>query len=431
MHPLSIIILIVFSLILFFIALLYRQLSKAKDKLEASNTKLQTIFDITMEAIIIYDENHQIKEVNKTTQRLFGYKQEELIGKNLLEFVAPQARERTIKTITEKLVDSYETQVIKKDGSIFPIFVSGRYITLEGKKVRVSILMDLTELKQTQCELQKLNTSLEKRIVEEVEKNHIKEQKLFQQSRLAQMGEMISMIAHQWRQPLSAIASTTTNIEAKISMDRFDLQTEQGADECKNFLEGKIKNINTYVQSLSSTIDDFRNFYSPHKEQKDVTISEPIEKAYAIMKTAFITHQINVIKTYQTDKTLSLYDNEFMQVILNILKNAQDQLVEKNITHPTIMIKTYESGEYIMIEISDNAGGIPPEYIETIFDPYFSTKDQKNGTGLGLYMSKVIVDDHHSGKISVHNNEEGAVFTIAVKSDIMHHKKESLELETV
>ncbi len=427
----TITVLILLTIVLFLNALLYLQRSKAQKALEVSNTKLQTIFDITMEAIIIYDENHRIQEVNNTTKRLFGYEKEELIGKNLLDFVAPEARERTIKTITQKLVDSYETKVITKSGAIFPIFVSGRYIELEGKSVRVSILMDLTELKQTQSELEILNNSLEKRIEEEVEKNRLKEQKLFQQSRLAQMGEMISMIAHQWRQPLSAISSTTTNIEAKMAMERFDLQSKEGAQACKIFLDKKLQNINTYVQNLSTTIDDFRNFYNPNKEQKFINITEPINKAFDIMTSSFITHKIKIIKQYESDRELSLYDNELMQVILNILKNAQDQLIEKKIENPAITIRTYEENNSILVRISDNAGGIPKKHIDTIFDPYFSTKDEKNGTGLGLYMSKVIIDDHHGGKISVHNNEEGAVFTIALKCDIIPHKQYAQELETV
>ena len=427
----TITVLILLTIVLFLNALLYLQRSKAQKALEVSNTKLQTIFDITMEAIIIYDENHHIQEVNQTTQRLFGYKKDELIGRNLLDFVAPEARARTIKTISEKLIDAYETKVITKDGSIFPIFVSGRYIQLEGKTVRVSILMDLTELKKTQSELEILNNSLEKRIEEEVEKNRQKEQKLFQQSRLAQMGEMISMIAHQWRQPLSAISSTTTNIEAKMAMNRFDLKSEQGAENCKLFLDKKLQNINNYVQNLSTTIDDFRNFYNPHKEQKITDITEPINKAFDIMNSSFITHKIKIIKKYESNKEMALYDNELMQVFLNILKNAQDQLVEKKIENPTIVIRTYEQNETIMISISDNAGGIPPTYMDTVFDPYFSTKDEKNGTGLGLYMSKVIIDDHHEGKISVHNDEEGAVFTIALNCDIISNKQEFEELETV
>ena len=213
--------------------MLYKQLSQAKDALEKSHTKLQAIFDTTMEAIIIYDDDNNIAEINKTAGEMFGYGLKEPLGRHVLEFIAPECHALTVDYIKKNTQEPYESKAVRKDGTIFPTLVTGKYLNINGKSVRVSVIIDMTQLKQTQHKLEELNLSLENRVKDEVEKNRLKEKKLFQQSRLAQMGEMISMIAHQWMQPLSAISSTVTNIEAKMAMDRYDLSTQEGSDTCK------------------------------------------------------------------------------------------------------------------------------------------------------------------------------------------------------
>jgi len=205
--------------------------------------------------------------------------------------------------------------------------------------------------------LEETNHTLEDRVKEEIDKNRAKDQKLFQQSRLAQMGEMLSMIAHQWRQPLSSISATVSNLEMKIEMDKYDLQTKEGADACKTFLGTKLHNINNYVQTLSSTIDDFRNFYNPHKEKKLTNINEPIIKALDIIKLSIITQGIEVVESYESKHTLSLAEGELMQVFLNILKNAQDNFKEKKSTSALISISTCDIDKGVQVEIADNGGG--------------------------------------------------------------------------
>lgn len=272
-------------------------------------------------------------------------------------------------------------------------------------------------LLKTSLELEETNHTLEDRIKEEIDKNRTKDQKLFQQSRLAQMGEMLSMIAHQWRQPLGSIAATVSNIEVKLQLDKYDLKTDEGADACKTFLGTKLNNIDSYVQTLSTTIDDFRNFYNPHKERKVTNINDPIKKALDIILASMKTQGIEVVESYESKYELSLAEGELMQVFLNIFKNAQDNFKEKNITPAEVTIRTRDIAKGIQVEISDNGGGIPEDIIMKIFDPYFSTKDEKNGTGLGLYMSKTIVQEHHDGKIEVENRAGGACFRITIFKD--------------
>ncbi|QOY55264.1 hybrid sensor histidine kinase/response regulator [Candidatus Sulfurimonas marisnigri] len=257
--------------------------------------------------------------------------------------------------------------------------------------------------------------NLEKAIVsikEETEKSRRQEKQLIEQSRLAQMGEMISMIAHQWRQPLSAISTTTLDIEMKVELAIYDLNTQEGKEEFINYLYEKLGDISDFVQNLTLTINDFRNFYKTNKLSVSVELSVVIDKALNIIKALLDSANVEVIQEHNSKEKIEVYDSEMMQVILNILQNAQDNFKEKQIKNPQIKITTDKN----IITIEDNGGGVPQEVIEKIFDPYFSTKDERNGTGLGLYMSKTIVENHHNGKLHVANINGGACFTIELNS---------------
>lgn len=240
--------------------------------------------------------------------------------------------------------------------------------------------------------------------------NSQNEEKMLMQSRLAQMGEMISMIAHQWRQPLGAIASTALNLKMKLEFNKYDLETISGRNSCSNFIINKIENIEKYVENLTTTIDDFRNFYRPNKTASKVSFNTVVQKVMLIIGASIKNDGIEIIEEFCGDQSQDMYDNEVMQVIINILRNAQDNFIEKKIPSPQIKIKYQDNTLYI----SDNGGGIPEEIIEKIFDPYFSTKNQKNGTGLGLYMSKQIIEKHENGNLSVKNKNNGAEFTITI-----------------
>jgi len=255
----------------------------------------------------------------------------------------------------------------------------------------------------TSMELQNLNHTLEQRVKEVVAKNRKKDQLLMQHTRLAQMGEMISMIAHQWRQPLNAISTTASGLRFKNSLKQYD----------EKFFDENLKKIENYTKHLSNTIEDFRNFFKPNKKIESINIRGMIERALSILSVSLINHDIKLKKDYNNSTKIRTYANEVMHVILNIVKNAEDVLIERDIKDALIEIKTYEKGDNHIIEISDNGGGIDEDIIDRIFDPYFSTK-QKKGTGIGLYMSKIIIEDHCGGEISVKNSDKGAVFYISL-----------------
>ena len=231
-----------------------------------------------------------------------------------------------------------------------------------------------------------------------------KDKILFRQSRLAQMGEMISMIAHQWRQPLNAISLTSAALELKVKNDQYD----------KDFFDSRLIRISEYVQHLSSTIEDFRDFFKPDKLKQETTFSKVTDNALALIREGLESKNITVKTEYSCKGRLFTYTNELLQVVLNLIKNAEDVLVEKKIENPTIKIRCYSDADTATLEIEDNAGGIDESIIQKIFEPYFTTKDEHNGTGLGLYMSKIIIEEHCDGVLSVSNDRDGAVFKIVL-----------------
>ncbi len=276
------------------------------------------------------------------------------------------------------------------------------------KKLQVSniVLQSTTvELEIKSKKISELNDSLEDRVKEELAKNRAKDIQLIQQARLAQMGEMISMIAHQWRQPLASISATSSAIRIKSELGKLT----------QEIVFRQTDKISEYSHFLSETIDDFRNFFKPNRDKKETNYSDIIDSVNSIIGVSLNHKYIELVKELNSNESFISYPNELKQVILNLIKNAEDALIENKIKKPFIKLTTYnENGNYIL-KISDNAGGIPKDIIDKIFDPYFSTKSEKNGTGLGLYMSKMIIQEHCNGSLSVENSSEGAVFKIAIK----------------
>ena len=235
-----------------------------------------------------------------------------------------------------------------------------------------------------------------------VEEKNEKEKLLIHQSKLASMGEMINNIAHQWRQPLTHLGFINMNLQLAFEDEPLD----------KKYLKEKIEESNAQLDFMSKTIDNFRDFYKPNKQKEIFYISVAVKKALEIMEPIFESNKIefefNVIK----DKQINAYENEYSQVILNILTNAKDVLISRQIQNPKIIISINEKNDSIITTILDNAGGIENKYINHIFDPYFTTKQK--GSGIGLYMSKMIIESHFKGKIKVFNKDKGASFSIEV-----------------
>jgi len=338
-----------------------------------------------------------------------------------LEHIHPDDREALDKeyscSIAEKRNYNFSHRIIRQDKSLRYVQERGEHtFDKNGEMIKtVGVILDVTDRKELEVMLISLNKNLDRRVKEEIEKNKLQEEQLFQHSRLAQMGEMISMIAHQWRQPLGAIASTTVNLQTKIELESFDLNTEEGQIDSNEYFMQRLENINNYVFNLTTTIDDFRNFYKPNKQSVKIHFKDLISKSLNIIRASLNNDNIKLIEIYNDKNPIEIFDSEMMQVILNLLKNAQDNFNEKQIANPYIKITTQD----LTLSICDNGRGIPEHILDNIFDPYFSTKNEKNGTGLGLYMSKIIIEEHHKASLHVNNTDDGVCFTIKFTEEII------------
>ncbi len=259
-------------------------------------------------------------------------------------------------------------------------------------------------VKSKSVALKELNETLEKRVEEELEKNREHEQLLVQKSRFIALGEMISNIAHQWRQPLSELSSILMNIKFMYKIGKLD-------DE---IMHKKSKEAEIVLDYMSNTIDDFRNFFIPKKEKERFNLRSDMDSIMTLISSTLSNNHINITFCIDEKIYLNTYKNEFGQVILNIIKNAKDVLLENKIENPWIKVYTEESEKYIKILIEDNGGGIEVKPRSKIFEPYFTTKNESNGTGIGLYMSKIIVDKNMNGKLRVKEGEFGAKFEILI-----------------
>ncbi|KJU86526.1 integral membrane sensor signal transduction histidine kinase [Candidatus Magnetobacterium bavaricum] len=218
------------------------------------------------------------------------------------------------------------------------------------------------------------------------------------------MGEMISYIAHQWRQPLNALNIILFNIEDTCDSKESDM------DLMKNLL----KDGTTIISKMSNTIDDFRNFFKQTKDKSSFSLRDVISETLAIVNTSLKFHNIAVTVTGNDDIYITGFPNEYSQVILNILTNAKDAILEQRLREGKITIDFYEDDQNTVVNITDNAGGIPPDLMDRIFEPYFTTRMEGKGTGIGLYMSKIIIEEHMNGSITASNTPDGAMFTIIV-----------------
>jgi C4-dicarboxylate-specific signal transduction histidine kinase/CheY-like chemotaxis protein len=274
------------------------------------------------------------------------------------------------------------------------------------------------ELLSAKLALSQLNQELEQRVrertaalvvetaerVQAVEELRKKDEILMQQSRQAALGEMIGNIAHQWRQPLNAVGLLVQDIALCYEYDNFS----------KDYLDSSTKKIMKLVRHMSQTIDDFRNFFTPEKEKVEFDLGKTVAKNLALVEGSLTDKGIRIQLSAQDAPILFGYPNEFAQVLLNILNNARDAFSGQQVDDPFVSVRVCTENGRAVVTIADNAGGIDADVINRIFEPYFTTKEQGKGTGIGLYMSKNIVEKNMNGSLTVRNTALGAEFRIEV-----------------
>jgi signal transduction histidine kinase/ABC-type amino acid transport substrate-binding protein/ABC-type nitrate/sulfonate/bicarbonate transport system substrate-binding protein len=364
--------------------ILKTQNDKLKEQTEELNNSLKNfkeLFDMTLEGILIYEFNGDIISINKTALKIFNIEESSnLSNKNFFSFFPKDEKKKLKEKLNDKYLEPFELNLLDANKKIFPALICERRIIKDSKEVKLATIVNLSEIK-------------------------IKNKLLQQQSKLALMGEMISMIAHQWRQPLNILGAINMRIEAELDFGKTLTYN--------NYLPIR-DSINKQLEFMSSTIDDFRDFFKPKNNMKNTSLDIIVNKVLNIIEVSLKNKNINIIVQLNQKEEFKIYENELSQVILNLINNSVDALIENNIKDPYIKITTESKNGKHILKVKDNAKGVPKDIINKIFEPYFSTKAEKNGTGIGLYMSKIIIEDHCKGKLNVFNEEDGAVFSIII-----------------
>ena len=395
-----------FHRLMSYLLLPYNDIIKSDRPLAEKTDELRRLLNSFDKYVIASKTDIQgnITYVSQAAQDVTGYSSQELIGKTHKRLrhqdMSEESYQDLWKTITLGKIWHGEIKNKKKDGSFFWIrSVITPDVDLNGNIVGFnSISENVTDRKA----YQELSQTLENRISKEILKNNEQTNYLIQQSRLAQMGEMISMIAHQWRQPLSSISAISSTLSLDVMMQNYQ----------EDFFKERLDSIGELSQHLSSTIDDFRNFFKEDKEREEVNLKNTVHDCLQVMSSTLINKGIEISISIDNDILIQSYANELKQVVLNVLKNAEDALLETAAKNPKISILGYKKDSFAYLEIEDNAGGVADAIMNKVFDPYFSTKTKKDGTGLGLYMSKTIIQEHCSGEITLTNSDKGALFII-------------------
>ena len=368
-----------------------------------------TIFDNSGYMLIRTDTKGVIQQINKAAEDILGYTAEELVGNHTPEIIHlhtefhSRSQEFT-KELNQNVEPGFNVFIIKSKLNL-PNIHEWTYVTKEGKQIPV--LLEVTALKNNKNEIYGYLG---------VAKDITQTKLIESQSKLASMGEMIGNIAHQWRQPLSAISTIASGIRVKSEFDQ--LNTEE--------LLNDMDNITEQTQYLSRTIDDFRNFIKNSNDKDNLSVKKTIEKALSIIDSSMKNHQIKLVLELEDDLTINGFENQLLQSIINILNNAKDAVKEniKENDERIIFISTHKKQNDLILNIKDNGGGIEENIIHNIFEPYFTTKHQSVGTGIGLSMAYQIITEHHKGTIEVTNESytyedrayKGAAFKITFKA---------------
>ncbi len=323
---------------------------------------------------------------------------------NFLKSIALGVNNFLIKPISYKnllsvLDELAETILLEKRVELAQAALEKAHVELEDRVVERT-----QELAIANQQLREFQETLQDKIEKSVAKIRMKDHIMMLQSRQAVMGEMIGHIAHQWRQPLNTIGLLTQSL-------LFSFRNSNLTDE---LLEERVNKIVGVLEHMSTTIDDFRDFFNPNRVKILFSVENVVKKTISFVESSFQNHKVSVKFEKEEDCQIEGYENEYSQVLMNLLINAKDALVEKRKEDRQITIRLKKRMGKSCLEVQDNAGGIAPDIQTKIFEPYFTTKTNQNGTGLGLYICKTIVERNMSGYIDIRNSNDGAVFTIII-----------------
>ena len=383
---------------------------EAEDALRADEARFRSMFESHSAVMLLIDPvDGRIQDANPAAAAFYGYDRERLQAMNIGEIntLPPEEIAEEMRRSTGMQKRTFVFTHRLASGEIRTVEVNSSPTTILGRQVLFSIIQDITEranleieIRLRQALLEELNRSLDDRVNQALEEIRTKDQMLITQGRQAAMGEMIGNIAHQWRQPLNALGLLLSNLKDAYAFG--EMQPE--------LLDKSVADGTALVQKMSSTINDFRNFFRPEKEKTVFSVQAQIQQAVTLVAAGFRTANITIEIHVPRDLQLFGFPNEFSQVILNLLSNSQQAIQQSGHLTGRVTLTTSESHGMGCLSVQDNGGGIPVEILDKIFEPYFSTKEL--GTGIGLYMSKQIIERNMDGRLEGHNKGAGAEFVI-------------------
>ncbi len=399
----------------------YRDITErraADAALRASEERFRRVFNSTYDAIFLHDAEGRVLDLNDKALELYGLRREEALTLSIARDIsAPDSPVERLREDWAAVMAGQERFFEWKarrahDGGTFHVEVYLRRLLLDDRPVILANVRDVTERKRVlaalaarQEEITALNRSLARRVREATEKNRQKDILLLNRTRLAAMGEMIGNIAHQWRQPLNALSILLANM-------RFEQEAACGGETPE--LAAAHRQAGEILRKMSATIDDFRNFFRPDKQRETFSVVEAASDALLLIEATLAQHGVAVRFTARRNPRVVGFRGEFSQVVLNLLGNAKDAIKAHRDRGGVIAIRVMERRGMAVIHIRDNGGGIPEDALPRVFDPYFTTKSDTGGTGLGLYMSKIIIEEHMQGGLTAANVAGGARFAVRV-----------------
>lgn len=397
-------------------------ISEQFETIKKNNQKFQTIADYTYSWENWFDETGKLKWINPAVERISGYSVKEAMFLTNFPFCIVMDKDQELVYHQHLLAlqgnsgQDFEFRIIKKNDSVVWVAMSWQSVYDENGNFLGyrSSIRDVSNEHNMGLELrlqEKINQTLEQRVEESVQKLREKDLMLIQQTKMASMGEMIANIAHQWRQPLSAITSSASAVKVSDELGVLD----------KSSLHKYMDMITKNSHYLSNTIESFRNFFRPNQEKSEFNIKNLTEDVINIFGTYFAVNNIKIVNNVE-NLNITSYANGLQQVLLNIVKNAKDAIHQNGV----IVLNGKLIGDnMIEISVKDSGGGIADDIMGKIFDPYFTTKHKSLGTGIGLNMSYQIIKEHLKGEIKVQNSEfefdgsiyRGAEFILSIPAE--------------
>jgi C4-dicarboxylate-specific signal transduction histidine kinase len=371
--------------------------------LKKNSEYIQFILD-SQENILLLTDGRELKKANQAMLDFLGFESIDEFSNShecICDFFIEekgylQKKMKGVLWIDAMLKDKENTPNVSKiegkDGKIHLFRVNINEKRTDENLYSIT-LTDITEIEAYKSELQ-----------DKIKKIKEKQQILIQNSKMASMGEMIANIAHQWRQPLNSLSALHT-----VLMMDYEDNGKLTQEELVQFKEESSQ----YIHKMSSTIDDFRNFFSPTKEKELFVVSDAIKESIKFVKDSYLDSSVELIdRTQDGDTQMCSYKNELMQVIMILLNNSRDAVVGNKVEKPQVIVDLVHRDEKIEIHVKDNGGGIDDDIMDRIFEPYFTTKFKSDGTGVGLYMSKMIIEDSIGGELILENDDNGVLATL-------------------